>query len=132
MFSGRYHCSQVGVREEDEQQKGKINAPSEAGVGLYLGELRDMMRRLLQDEDIHNIIRYQTYEVLLLQAKSQIEGVLTRFRQYKLNKMITCALFNLPGNQDAMLKIKPLYPQILLNNIFFNLCDIKQISSYQK
>lgn len=56
--------------EEDEQQKGKINAPSEAGMGLYLGELRDMMKRLLQDEDIHNIIRYQTYKILLLYKQS--------------------------------------------------------------
>lgn len=61
MFSGRYHCSQAGDLE-DEQHKGEINAPSEAGVGLYLGELRDMMKRLLQDEDIHNIVRYQTYK----------------------------------------------------------------------
>lgn len=47
----------MGGLEEDEQQKSKIDAPAEAGAGLYLGELREMMRTLLQDEDIHNIIR---------------------------------------------------------------------------
>uniref|UniRef100_A0A3Q3AG98 Transferrin receptor 2 n=1 Tax=Kryptolebias marmoratus TaxID=37003 RepID=A0A3Q3AG98_KRYMA len=56
VFRGQYYCSQERGLEEDEQQKGQTNAPAEAGVGLYLGELREMMRKLLQDEDIHNII----------------------------------------------------------------------------
>ncbi|XP_037618873.1 transferrin receptor protein 2 isoform X1 [Sebastes umbrosus] len=54
VFGGRYHCSQVG--EEDEEQGGGAKPPAEGGAGLYLGELRVMMRRLLQDEDIHNTV----------------------------------------------------------------------------
>ncbi|TWW63220.1 transferrin receptor protein 2 [Takifugu flavidus] len=54
VFSGHY-CSQVGVQEE-EQHGGLDKAPAESGAGLYLGQLRVMMRRLLQDEDIHNTV----------------------------------------------------------------------------
>ncbi|KAF7214610.1 transferrin receptor protein 2 [Nothobranchius furzeri] len=55
VFSGRYHCFQVDdVEEEGKQQGGGATAP--AGAGLYLGELREMMRKLLQDEDIHNTV----------------------------------------------------------------------------
>ncbi|KAK9525205.1 hypothetical protein VZT92_017527 [Zoarces viviparus] len=55
VFGGRYHCSLVG--EGDEEQGGGAKPPAEGGAGLYLGELRLMMRRLLQDEDIHNTVR---------------------------------------------------------------------------
>lgn len=55
VFGGRYDCSQVKVQEE--QQGGGAKPPSEGGAGLYLGELRMMMRRLLQDEDIYNTVR---------------------------------------------------------------------------
>uniref|UniRef100_A0A669CXM6 Transferrin receptor 2 n=1 Tax=Oreochromis niloticus TaxID=8128 RepID=A0A669CXM6_ORENI len=54
IFSGRYHCSQA--EQGHEQQLGGAKAPSEGGAGLYLGELRLMMRKLLQDEDIHNTV----------------------------------------------------------------------------
>lgn len=61
VFSGRYDCSQVREQEE-EQQGGGTDPPSEGGAGLYLGELRVMMRRLLQDEDIYNTVRcYSVY-----------------------------------------------------------------------
>lgn len=59
VFGGCYHCSQVGG-QEDEQQGGGAKPPAEGGAGLYLGELRVMMRRLLQDEDIHNTVRWYT------------------------------------------------------------------------
>ncbi|XP_031734499.1 transferrin receptor protein 2 isoform X1 [Anarrhichthys ocellatus] len=55
VFGGRYHCSLVGGGE-DEEQGGGAKPPAEGGAGLYLGELRLMMRRLLQDEDIHNTV----------------------------------------------------------------------------
>ncbi len=59
LFGGRYHCSQVGgLGEEDEQQGGEAKPPAKGGAGLYLGELRVMMRRLLQDEDIYNTVRW--------------------------------------------------------------------------
>nr|XP_046236713.1 transferrin receptor protein 2-like isoform X3 [Scatophagus argus] len=51
VFGGRCHGSQVEGQEEDEQQP-----PAGGGAGLYLGDLRVMMRRLLQDEDIHNTV----------------------------------------------------------------------------
>lgn len=47
----------MGVQEE-EQHGGLDKAPAESGAGLYLGQLRVMMRRLLQDEDIHNTVRW--------------------------------------------------------------------------
>ncbi|XP_022621433.1 transferrin receptor protein 2 [Seriola dumerili] len=57
VFSGRYHCSQVGGQgEEDEHQGGGDKPSTEGGAGLYLGDLRVMMRRLLQDEDIHSTV----------------------------------------------------------------------------
>ncbi|XP_047241284.1 transferrin receptor protein 2 isoform X2 [Girardinichthys multiradiatus] len=57
VFSGRYHCSQVGgLGEQSEQEGGGANKPSDGGSGLYLGELREMMRRLLQYEDIYNTV----------------------------------------------------------------------------
>ena len=59
VFGGRYHCSQVGEQDE-EQQGGGAKQPAEGGAGLYLGELRVMMRRLLHDEDIYNTVRWDT------------------------------------------------------------------------
>ncbi|XP_072232204.1 transferrin receptor protein 2 isoform X2 [Leuresthes tenuis] len=57
VFSGRYHCSLLGgLGQGEEQQGGGANSPAEGGAGPYLGELREMMRRLLQDEDIHNTV----------------------------------------------------------------------------
>ncbi|XP_028254650.1 transferrin receptor protein 2 [Parambassis ranga] len=56
-FSGRHHCSQVGGQgEEGELKGGRSETPAEGGAGLYLGELRTMMRRLLKDEDIHHTV----------------------------------------------------------------------------
>ncbi len=58
VFGGRYHCSQVeGQGEEDEKPEGGDKAPADVGAGLYLGELRAMMKRLLQNEEIHNTVR---------------------------------------------------------------------------
>jgi len=58
VFGARLHCSQVkGLGEEDEERGGGAKPPAEGGAGLYLGELRVMMRRLLQDEDIHDTVR---------------------------------------------------------------------------
>lgn len=64
MFGGRYHCAQVGRQEEE--QGGEAKPPADGGAGLYLGELRVMMRRLLQDEDIYNTVRWCTVYCLLI------------------------------------------------------------------
>ncbi|KAL7375706.1 hypothetical protein ABVT39_022251 [Epinephelus coioides] len=57
VFGARLHCSQVkGLGEEDEERGGGAKPPAEGGAGLYLGELRVMMRRLLHDEDIHDTV----------------------------------------------------------------------------
>lgn len=69
MFSGHY-CSHVGMQEEE--QHGVVDkAPADSGAGLYLGQLRMMMRKLLQDEDIHNTVRWcmdclLTFDLLVL------------------------------------------------------------------
>lgn len=47
----------MGLQEE-EQQGGLDKGPAENGAGLYLGQLRVMMRRLLQEEDIYNTVRW--------------------------------------------------------------------------
>lgn len=52
MFSGRHRCVQ-----EEEKQQGVATAPAEGVAEPYLSELRVMMRRLLQDEDIYNTVR---------------------------------------------------------------------------
>ncbi|XP_034412872.1 transferrin receptor protein 2 [Cyclopterus lumpus] len=55
VFGGR--CSLVGGQgAEEEEQRGGTKPPGGGGAGLYLGELRLMMRRLLQDEDIHKTV----------------------------------------------------------------------------
>lgn len=46
-----------GQGEEDGQAGGGAKSSADGGAGLYLGELRVMMRRLLQEEDIHNTVR---------------------------------------------------------------------------
>ncbi|XP_016520768.1 transferrin receptor protein 2 isoform X3 [Poecilia formosa] len=49
VLSGRGLCSQ---RAGLEQPGGGATRPADGGAELYLGELREMMRRLLQDEDL--------------------------------------------------------------------------------
>ncbi|KAM8900328.1 transferrin receptor protein 2 isoform 1-T2 [Spinachia spinachia] len=57
VFGTRYQCYQEGGQgEEDEKQGGGAYPYAEGGAGLYLGELRVMMKRLLQDEDIVNTV----------------------------------------------------------------------------
>lgn len=59
VFGGWYHCAQVGV--EEEGQRRVLDEPAAEGGGMmYLGELRMMMRKLLQDEDIYNTVRWFT------------------------------------------------------------------------
>ncbi|KAM4597652.1 transferrin receptor protein 2-like, partial [Polymixia lowei] len=53
VFRGQYHWSvQAGEQENTEG----LNHSAEKGVGLYLGQLRDMLRTYLQDEDIENTV----------------------------------------------------------------------------
>lgn len=59
VLSGRYHCSQE-AGNQSEHPGGGAKRPADGGVELYLGELREMMRKLLQDEDIHDTVRYNT------------------------------------------------------------------------
>ncbi|XP_015260218.1 PREDICTED: transferrin receptor protein 2 [Cyprinodon variegatus] len=57
VFSGRAHCSpEGGLGEESKQPGGGANRPADGGAELYLGELRDMMRRQLQEEDLHSSV----------------------------------------------------------------------------
>ncbi|XP_059211004.1 transferrin receptor protein 2 [Centropristis striata] len=54
VFGGQCHCTQWGGQGEEEGSGAK--GPAAGGAELYLGELRAMMRRLLQDEDIDNTV----------------------------------------------------------------------------
>lgn len=53
-----------GQGPEDQQPGGGPIASAEGGVGLYLGELRVMLRRLLKDEDIYNTVRQEKSMIL--------------------------------------------------------------------
>ncbi|KAF6735557.1 hypothetical protein FQA47_002262 [Oryzias melastigma] len=55
ILTGGFHCSQEGGLGEGEQGGGANTSP-EGGAGLYLGELREMMRMFLKDEDIHKTV----------------------------------------------------------------------------
>lgn len=44
---------------EEEEKRRVLDKPEGGGV-MYLGELRMMMRKLLQDEDIYNTVRWFT------------------------------------------------------------------------
>ncbi|XP_076581658.1 transferrin receptor protein 2 [Chaetodon auriga] len=97
MFSGRYHCSQVGGQgEEDDQLGGRTKPPAEVGVGLYLGELRVMMKRLLQDEDIHNTVSRvsrASHPPGSSEGTSVASEILRRFRDLQMDHTWTESLY---------------------------------------
>ncbi|XP_070786260.1 transferrin receptor protein 2 [Enoplosus armatus] len=97
MFGGRYHCSQAGGQgEEDEQQGGGAKPPAERGAGLYLGELRVMMRRLLQDEDIFNTVSRvsrASHPPGSSEGTSLASEILRRLRQLQMDHTWTESLY---------------------------------------
>ncbi|XP_070849156.1 transferrin receptor protein 2 [Chaetodon trifascialis] len=97
VFSGQYHCSWVGGQEEkDEQLGGGAKPPAEVGMGLYLGELRVMMKRLLQDEDIHNTVSRvsrASHPPGSSEGTSVASEVLRRFRQLQMDHTWTESLY---------------------------------------
>ncbi|XP_073331956.1 transferrin receptor protein 2 isoform X3 [Pagrus major] len=95
VFGGRYHCSQVGEQDE-EQQGGGAQQPAEGGAGLYLGELRVMMRRLLHDEDIYNTVSRvsrASHPPGSSEGTSLATEVLRRFRQLRMDHTWTESLY---------------------------------------
>ncbi|XP_036967033.1 transferrin receptor protein 2 isoform X1 [Acanthopagrus latus] len=95
VFGGRYHCSQVGEQDE-EQQGGGAKQPAEGGAGLYLGELRVMMRRLLHDEDIYNTVSRvsrASHPPGSSEGTSLASEVLRRFRQLQMDHTWTESLY---------------------------------------
>ncbi|XP_038587516.1 transferrin receptor protein 2 isoform X1 [Micropterus salmoides] len=95
VFGGCYHCSQVGG-QEDEQQGGGAKPPAEGGAGLYLGELRVMMRRLLQDEDIHNTVSRvsrASHPPGSSEGTSLASEILRRLRQLQMDHTWTESLY---------------------------------------
>uniref|UniRef100_A0A3Q1J4N9 Uncharacterized protein n=1 Tax=Anabas testudineus TaxID=64144 RepID=A0A3Q1J4N9_ANATE len=97
VFSGRYHCSQAGGQgEEDEQPGGGAKAPAKGGAGLYLGELRVMMRKLLQDEDIYNTVSRvsrASHPPGSAEGTSLASEVLRRFRELHMDHTWTESLY---------------------------------------
>lgn len=92
VFTGHY-CPQVEV--EEEEQHGD-EAPAEGGAGLYLGQLRVMMRRLLQDEDIHNTVRRvsrASHPPGSSEGTSLASEVLQRFREMPMDHTWTESLY---------------------------------------
>ncbi|KAM9701174.1 LOW QUALITY PROTEIN: transferrin receptor protein 2-like [Menidia menidia] len=55
VLRGRGHCGLLGGAGP-EPPGGGASAPAEGGAGPYLGELRDMMRRLLEEGDITEMV----------------------------------------------------------------------------
>nr|XP_046236711.1 transferrin receptor protein 2-like isoform X1 [Scatophagus argus] len=91
VFGGRCHGSQVEGQEEDEQQP-----PAGGGAGLYLGDLRVMMRRLLQDEDIHNTVSRvsrASHPPGSAEGMALASEVLQRFRQLQMDHTWTESLY---------------------------------------
>ncbi|XP_050924736.1 transferrin receptor protein 2 isoform X2 [Lates calcarifer] len=97
VFSGRYHCSQLGGQvEEDEQPGGGAKPPADGGAGPYLGELRAMMRRLLQDEDIHSTVSRvsrASHPPGSAEGTSLASEILRRFRQLQMDHTWTESLY---------------------------------------
>ncbi|XP_041840704.1 transferrin receptor protein 2 isoform X2 [Melanotaenia boesemani] len=97
VFSGRYHCSLFGgVGGEDEQMGGGANTPADTGAGLYLGELREMMRKLLQDEDIHNTVSRVSragHPPGSSEGTAVASEILQRFRQLQMDHSWTESLY---------------------------------------
>uniref|UniRef100_A0A3Q3Q7X6 Peptidase M28 domain-containing protein n=1 Tax=Monopterus albus TaxID=43700 RepID=A0A3Q3Q7X6_MONAL len=101
------HCSQVGGQgEEDEQPGGVAKPPAEGGAGLYLGELRVMMRMLLQDEDIHNMVSRVSranHPPGSAEGTSLASEILRRFTQLQMDHTWTeslCATLQFPDRSQ--------------------------------
>ncbi|KAM9414380.1 transferrin receptor protein 2 [Pholidichthys leucotaenia] len=95
VFSGRLHCSLMGGQEEEEE-RGGAKAPSEGGAGLYLGELRVMMKRLLQDEDIQNtvsLVSRAPHPPGSSEGTALASEILQRFRQLQMDHTWTESLY---------------------------------------
>ncbi|XP_034741986.1 transferrin receptor protein 2, partial [Etheostoma cragini] len=95
VFGGRFHCSQVGGRE-DEEPGGGAKAPAEEGAGLYLGELRVMMKRLLQDEDIQDTVgrvSRANHPPGSSEGTSLASEILRRFRRLQMDHTWTESLY---------------------------------------
>ncbi|KAI3375946.1 hypothetical protein L3Q82_016367 [Scortum barcoo] len=97
VFGGRCQCSQVaGQGEEHGHQGGGAKSPTGGGAGLYLGELRVMMRRLLQDEDIYNTISRvsrASHPPGSSEGTSLASEILRRFRQLQMDHTWTESLY---------------------------------------
>lgn len=87
LFSGRYHYHKEEVQEDGHQVSG-AKSPAEGGAGLYLGHLRMMMKKLLQDEDIFNTVRRvsrASHPPGSSEGTSLASEILGRFRNLKMD-----------------------------------------------
>ncbi|XP_043954528.1 transferrin receptor protein 2-like isoform X2 [Gambusia affinis] len=93
VFRGRGLCSQeAGL----EQSGGGANRPLDGGAELYLGELREMMRRLLQDEDLLSTVsRVSRADHPPGSSEGTVlaSEVLGRFRKLQMDQTWTESLF---------------------------------------
>ncbi|PWA19195.1 hypothetical protein CCH79_00019741, partial [Gambusia affinis] len=93
VFWGRSLCSNEAG---PQQAGGGANIPADGGAELYLGELREMMRRLLQDEDLLSTISLVSR---VDHPPGSSEGtvlaseVLGRFRKLQMDQTWTESLF---------------------------------------
>nr|XP_029131188.1 transferrin receptor protein 2 isoform X2 [Labrus bergylta] len=97
VLGGLCPCSKMGGQgEEDEEPGGGTKLPAEGGVGLYLGDLRVMMRRLLQDEDIFNTVSRVSranHPPGSSEGTSLASEILGRFRQLQMDHTWTESLY---------------------------------------
>ncbi|XP_062271186.1 transferrin receptor protein 2 [Scomber scombrus] len=97
LFGGRCQSTQErGWGDEDGQPGGGAKPPAEGGAGLYLGELRVMMRRLLQDEDIHNTVSRVSranHPPGSAEGTSLASEILRRFRRLQMDHTWTESLY---------------------------------------
>ncbi|XP_043954554.1 uncharacterized protein LOC122820917 [Gambusia affinis] len=90
---GRGLCSQEAWLEQPE---GGANIPADGGAELYLGELREMMRRLLQDEDLLSTVsRVSRADHPPGSSEGTVlaSEVLGRFRKLQMDQTWTESLF---------------------------------------
>ncbi|KAI3375571.1 hypothetical protein L3Q82_003708 [Scortum barcoo] len=95
IFTTVFPSSRARGRSMDTKGAG-LNHLQGAGAGLYLGELRVMMRRLLQDEDIYNTISRvsrASHPPGSSEGTSLASEVLRRFRQLQMDHTWTESLY---------------------------------------
>uniref|UniRef100_A0A667ZC01 Transferrin receptor 2 n=1 Tax=Myripristis murdjan TaxID=586833 RepID=A0A667ZC01_9TELE len=94
VLGGRSHCGQGEGPEEKEG--GAAPHPARGGGGPYLGELREMMRKLLEEEDIDSTVKRvsrASHPAGSAEGASLASEILRRFRELHMDHTWTDSLY---------------------------------------